>query len=345
MKRILKQLFGILALLIGLGIFLYPNYRDWKLMKEINAIAEISQRENSLGKDEHRIIQESVPADEPETETTSEEETENEELSASRELYTALWDYNIRLAENKQEITDAWTFRQSPVDIAALNNGSLAVGYIDIPEIDLELPLYVGATEENMSRGAVVLAGTSMPVGGENTNCVIAGHRGYSGSPYFRDIDQLQVGSEVHINNLWEKLVYKVTGTKIIHATECDILQIQPGKDMVTLFSCYPYLSIGTKYRLVIFCERAEETEEETEMKEEMTETERVTVRDLIEMDLQEQGIVISNLEKEELSHKEDLIRKIAPCICILLSLLLIFLRMKPKKRKYSKQKKNQKGE
>lgn len=338
MKRILKQIFGMLALVIGLGIYLYPDYREWKLMKEIEAITEISQQE-IRGQPSREDEKNHDPKEVTNPEENSEPETEAETESASLDLWRALMDYNIHLAEEKQEITDAWTFRQSPVDIAALNNGSPAVGYIEIPEIDLKLPLFVGATEENMSKGAVVLAGTSMPVGGKNTNCVIAGHRGYSGSPYFRDIDQLQVGSEVHINSLWENMIYKVTGTRIIHATECDILQIQPDKDMVTLFSCYPYLSIGTKYRLVIFCERTEVEEKETESETAMKET--VTVRELIEQDLQEQGIVISDLEKEELSQQEDLLRKIVPGICILLTLLLILLRLRPGRKKYSKHKKN----
>lgn len=340
MKRIWRQIFGILALVIGLGIYLYPDYREWKLMKEVEAITETSQQENRVQNDQKNHMEpEQAPKETSASEESTETETEAETESASLDLWRALMDYNIHLAEEKQEITDAWTFRQSPVDIAALNNGSPAVGYIEIPEIELKLPLFVGATEENMSKGAVVLAGTSMPVGGTNTNCVIAGHRGYRGSPYFRDIDQLQVGSEVHINNLWESMTYKVTGTRIIHATECDILQVQPDKDMVTLFSCYPYLSIGTKYRLVIFCERAEEEEKETERETTLNET--VTVRDLIEQDLQEQGIVISNPEKEELSHQEDLIRKVVPVICILLTFLLILIRLRPGKKKYSKHKKN----
>ena len=107
-----------------------------------------------------------------------------------------------------------------------------------------------------MGKGAVVLTETSMPIGGDSTNCVIAAHRGWGGSPYFRDIDQLEVGSKVHIRNLWEDLSYQVTGTEIIPAIECSILNIQQGKDMVTLFSCYPYMSPGTKCRLVIYCER-----------------------------------------------------------------------------------------
>lgn len=342
MKRIWRQIFGILALVIGLGIYLYPDYREWKLMKEVEAITETSQQGNRVQNDQKNHMEpEQAPKETSASEESTEIETEAETESALLDLWRALMDYNIHLAEEKQEITDAWTFRQSPVDIAALNNGSPAVGYIEIPEIELKLPLFVGATEENMSKGAVVLAGTSMPVGGKSTNCVIAGHRGYSGSPYFRDIDQLQVGSEVHINNLWESMTYKVIGTRIIHATECDILQIQPDKDMVTLFSCYPYLSIGTKYRLVIFCERAEEEEEETESETKTTLKKTATVRDLIEQDLQEKGIVISDLEKEELSRQEKLIRKIVPVICILLTFLLILIRLRPEKKKHSKHKNN----
>lgn len=344
MKRVLKKVFGILALLLGTLIFLYPDYRGWKMAEEADKVREMAgtpiEDEGRPGQTDQNgeIMAESKGTsaeNNPETGTgTSEPGTED----AAMDLYQAFQDYNRKLAENRQEITDAWIFRQSPVDLNALNNGSEVAAYIEIGEIDLKLPLYIGATEENMSKGAVVLTGTSMPIGGKNTNCVIAGHRGYSGSPYFRDIDQLHIGSEVHIVNLWEDMTYRVSGTRIIHATECDILKIQPGKDMITLFSCYPYMSTGTRYRLVVFCERAEESEKEPIQAEA-----DIRVRDLIEEELDRQGIIIGDAAKEELSHKEDLIRIILPCICAIFALMLIILRRGPGRKKYSGQKKRSK--
>ena len=77
------------------------------------------------------------------------------------------------------------------------------IGYITIDAMDEEMPLYIGANKENMSKGAVVMGQTSMPVGGENTNCVIAAHRGYRGIPMFQYIEVLQPGDKVEITNLW----------------------------------------------------------------------------------------------------------------------------------------------
>ena len=74
---------------------------------------------------------------------------------------------------------------------------------IEIPRMDVELPVYLGATRENMERGAVQLGQTSLPVGGVNTNCVIAAHRGYRGIPMFRDIEALRPGDEVIVHNFW----------------------------------------------------------------------------------------------------------------------------------------------
>lgn len=81
-------------------------------------------------------------------------------------------------------------------------------GVISIPAMELEMPIFLGATDSHMAEGAAHLSQTSLPIGGPNTNCVIAGHRGYSGASYFRYIEKLQVGDCVTITNLWETLTY-----------------------------------------------------------------------------------------------------------------------------------------
>lgn len=328
MRRAVKTIMGVLILAAGISIFLYPDYREWKNQREIGRITEGFQKadvpdgaeaEGRGNPDGEKEISEKET-----TEQATKEQGET--ISRSLELFTVLQEYNARLFREGQDITDAWNFRQIPEEIAALNPGSDAVGYIEISDISLSLPLYIGATEENMGKGAVVLTETSMPVGGENTNCVIAAHRGWGGSPYFRDIDRLKVGSEIHIHNLWEELTYQVTGTEIIHASECEILNIRQGKDMVTLFSCYPYMSRGTKYRLVIYCERV--TEEEGKEKEGMLQ-EGTEVKELAEKELAEKGIVIEEDFSEVLSRKEDLLRVILPAVVILAAFIAILFRLK----------------
>lgn len=334
MKRTIKTVIGVLILVIGISIFLYPNYREWKNQREINRIMEESREDGLPAPVQQEKETDGEQAEETDDgrETSSDGETTEEKEQAlpsgSPELLAALQEYNASLATEGQDITDAWSFTEIPAGIAALNPDSEAVGYIEIPEISISLPLYIGATQENMGKGAVVLTGTSMPVGGKDTNCVIAAHRGWGGSPYFRDIDQLKVGSEIRIHNLWEDLTYQVTGTEIIPATECSILHIRQGKDMVTLFSCYPYMSPGTKYRLVIYCER--ETSKNTKEQESETRQQGGTaVKELAEKGLAEKGIVMEESFMEELFRKEELLRIFLPAACILLTLMMILLRLR----------------
>jgi len=337
MKRILKTVIGVLILVTGISIFLYPNYREWKNQREISRIMEearegelpdpVEQEKETKGK------RDAETDDGRETSSDGEKaEEKREDLpSGSPDLLAALQEYNASLITEGQDITDAWSFTEVPAGIAALNPDFEAVGYIEIPEISVSLPLYIGATQENMGKGAVVLTGTSMPVGGEDTNCVIAAHRGWGGSPYFRDIDQLKVGSEICIHNLWEDLTYQVTGTEIIPATECSILHIRQGKDMVTLFSCYPYMSPGTKYRLVICCER-KNGRDTKEQEPETGQQGGAAVKELAEKGLAEKGIVMEENFMEELFRKEELLRIFLPAVCILLAAILILFRLRKRR-------------
>ena len=128
-------------------------------------------------------------------------------------------------------------------------------GVITIPAMNLEMPIYLGATYQHMADGAAHLSQTSLPIGGENTNCVIAGHRGWRGASYFRYIEKLRIGDEVRITNFWETLYYKVVDIQIIAPYEVERILIQEGRDLITLLTCHPYAS-GGKQRYLVFCER-----------------------------------------------------------------------------------------
>ena len=128
-------------------------------------------------------------------------------------------------------------------------------GVISIPKLDMELPLFLGASEEHLSEGAAVLSQTSIPIGGSNTNCVIAGHRGWYGASYFLHIDQLQPGDEIIITNLWESLRYVVVETTTIQPNDVEAIHIQKNRELLTLLTCHPPAS-GGKERMLVFCER-----------------------------------------------------------------------------------------
>ena len=167
--------------------------------------------------------------------------------------------YNARIYVNRQEgLNSRSAYAISHFDLCSYGLSSEVFGVIRIPAMDLEMPLYLGASDANMANGAAVLAQTSIPIGGESTNAVIAGHRGWNGYKYFMDIELLQLGDEVTITNLWETLTYEVVEIKIVSPDDVDAILIQPGKDMITLLTCHPPNS-GGKYRYLVFCERAEE--------------------------------------------------------------------------------------
>ena len=172
--------------------------------------------------------------------------------------------YNRRLWEEKQSgLRDSWAYQQPSFILEDYGLKDEVFGVISIPSLDLEMPLYLGATPAHTAKGAAHLSQTSLPIGGVNTNCVIAGHRGYGGASYFRYIEKLQIGDTVSITNLWETLEYRVVQIKIIYPNEVKEILIQENRDLLTLLTCHPYAS-GGKQRYLVICERqAEVTEHE----------------------------------------------------------------------------------
>ena len=173
-------------------------------------------------------------------------------------LYQEILAYNQSIFEDGQSgFLDPWSFEQAPVDLSGFEDGIF--GYIEIPALGQSFKLYLGATSENMFNGVAIMGETSIPIGGSNTNCVIAGHRGYNQHrTFFKDIEEICPGDEVYITNPWEKLTYIVESIDIIDPYDGDAIKIQPGRDMVTLLTCHPYLSNG-EYRYLVYCVRADE--------------------------------------------------------------------------------------
>ena len=172
------------------------------------------------------------------------------------ELLTALQDYNQRIyAEKQSDLTSLEACEEPAVDLAAYGIEDEILGVLEIPAMDLTMPVYLGASDDHLAAGTAVLGNTSTPIGGDNTNCVIAGHRGWRGADYFRHIDRLQVGDTVTLTNLWETLTYTVADIQIIQPHEVDKIKIQQGRDLLTLLTCHPYAS-GGRQRYVVYCEK-----------------------------------------------------------------------------------------
>ena len=174
------------------------------------------------------------------------------------ELLTALQEYNRQLYTEKQcNLTDLEACEEPAADLTAYGIKDEIIGVLEIPAMELIMPVYLGASDAHLAAGAAVLGNTSAPIGGDNTNCVIAGHRGWRGADYFRHIDRLQVGDTVQVTSLWETLTYTVADIQIIQPYEVDKIKIQQGRDLLTLLTCHPYAS-GGRQRYVVYCERTE---------------------------------------------------------------------------------------
>ena len=242
----------LMLFIAGLGILLYPIIQGAMVDRQISMNAQAFLEDKDAQTQSHAII---VP--------DSTEGTEPEVALPDKypELYLAMQDYNTQIWEEKQSgLCDPWSYEQPSFDLTEYGISDEVFGVISIPALQLEMPIFLGATSQHMADGAAHLSQTSLPVGGNNTNCVIAGHRGYNGASYFRYITDLQVGDTVTITNLWETISYTVTSTNIIEPTDVSKILIQENREMLTLLTCHPYAS-GGRQRYVVYCERNYEME------------------------------------------------------------------------------------
>ena len=172
------------------------------------------------------------------------------------ELYQAMKDYNQGIYLNKQTgLTEDGIYAEPSFILSDYGVETNAIAVLNIPALDLSMPVYLGANDENMATGAAHMSNTSLPVGGINTNCVIAGHRGYSGADYFKHLDTLKEGDSVQLVTLWNTLNYTVSEIRIIEPYNVEQILIQEGRELLTLLTCHPYAS-GGRYRYLVICER-----------------------------------------------------------------------------------------
>lgn len=225
-KKILITL-SILLFLAGLTVILYPKLQN--LMYDLNTAHK------------EKVYFEKIDGD-PAFRT------------ALDDLYDQLHQYNIDLYEKKQDkLIDPFSYSQPNFDLSGYGIADNCIGYLRIDKININLPIYLGANVDNLRKGAVHLTETSFPIGGENTNAVIAAHRATT-RIMFRNIHQLEQGDRVTVNNFRETLTYEVSDIKVISPTDVNSLLIQDGRDLITLISCHPYPHNYQRY--VVFCER-----------------------------------------------------------------------------------------
>lgn len=219
--------------LAGLVIFFYPSIKGEQLETEAaESIVEF-------------------------TEAKKEERAHTNFSILYPELFQAMKDYNQRIYAEKQcGLENSLSYAEASFKLSDYGLESETIAVLNIPALELSMPVYLGANEENMAAGAAHMSNTSLPVGGTNTNCVIAGHRGYSGADYFKHLDSLKEGDSVQLVTLWNTLNYTVSEIQIIEPYEVEKILIQDGRELLTLLTCHPYAS-GGRYRYLVICERS----------------------------------------------------------------------------------------
>lgn len=236
----------LIVFIAGLGILLYPYVQG--------AVTDFQMTQEA-----HAFLQNA-----PTLPEGTDPDISNPEMSEPilyPELLEAMKSYNERIWEEKQAgLSDPWAYEQPSFTLGDYGLDDEIFGVISIPRLELEMPIYLGATYRHMADGAAHLSQTSLPIGGENTNCVIAGHRGWGGASYFRYITDLEPGDEVILTNLWNELRYTVVETRIIDPNDVEEILIQEGRERLTLLTCHPYAS-GGRQRYVVYCERTQEME------------------------------------------------------------------------------------
>ena len=220
----------VLILLTGLSLLLYPTVSDyWNSFHQTRAIATYAENVAIMDQDQYD------------------------------ETWVAAQAYNASLAErdNAFLLSDEQKEEYTRLlDVSGLG----IMGYIEIPEIDVSLPVYHGTEESVLQIAVGHLDWTSLPVGGESTHCVLSGHRGMPSAKLFTNLDKLQAGDIFLLRVLDEVLTYEVDQILIVEPQETGALRIEKGKDYCTLVTCTPY-GINT-HRLLVRGHRIDNIEE-----------------------------------------------------------------------------------
>lgn len=230
-----------LLFLAGLAVLLYPMLRTTAFRQaEKDTIRRFEQ------------YRETAPS--PTEEDPSNEEAE--EAIAFPELWAACVAYNETLATTQKMIFTAQGWEEPAICLADYGWEQEIFGYLTIPSADIEAPLYLGGSMANLNKGAAILGQTSLPIGGESTHCVIAGHRTWNEILHpFVGLEKVQAGDLVCVTNPWQTLTYRVTEVEIIFPDDTERIRIQPGRDLLSIFTCtYP----NTR-RVLVTCERFKE--------------------------------------------------------------------------------------
>lgn len=226
MKKKVSTILLILVLCIGLSLLLYPTVSDYiNSLHQSKAIAGYSEAVDNMDEEERKII-----------------------LEKAKKYNAALAQRGNMWQLDNEQLNDY----NNQLNVS----GTAVMSYIEIPSIDCTLPIYHGTDEAVLQIAVGHLEGTSLPVGGESSHCVLSGHRGLPSAKLFTDLDRLVEGDIFVLKTLDEVFTYEVDRISIVLPNEVSSLTIEDGKDLCTLVTCTPY-GVNT-HRLLVRGHRIE---------------------------------------------------------------------------------------
>ena len=212
MKKRIFTIIVVLVFLTGVGLIAYPTFSDWwNSIHQSHAVATYVESVNNLSNEEYERM-------------WKEAQAYNEELKERDRM-------SFILTEEEQKVYN------SLLDVT----GTGIMGYVDIPKLDVTLPIYHGTDEAVLQIAIGHIAGTSLPVGDDGTHCVISGHRGLPRAKLFTDLNKMEIGDVFTLHVLDSVLFYEVDKISIVLPDELENLAAEPDKDLCTLVTCTPY--------------------------------------------------------------------------------------------------------
>ena len=230
MRNKLTTILLILAFFAGLSLLLYPTVSDyWNSLHTSHAVADYAENVRNLEAEKY------------------------EQLLQEARSYNRMLPYKQAATALSKEEKEAYD--------ALLNiTGTGIMGYIEIPTVNISLPVYHGTEDAVLQIAVGHLEWSSLPVGGESTHCVLSGHRGLPSAKLFTNLDKLVTGDKFIVRVLDEVLTYEVDQILIVEPTDVSTLMIESGKDLCTLVTCTPY-GVNS-HRLLVRGHRVENQED-----------------------------------------------------------------------------------
>lgn len=211
MKKRVSTIVLILVLLAGVSLLLYPSVSDyWNSLHQSKAITQYAEAVANLNTEENERL-----------------------LQSARDFNDRLY-HSGSLLKLPEDMTEEYETQLNVSDDGLM-------GYIEIPSIDCSLPICHGTDEDVLQHSVGHIEGSSLPVGGESTHCVLSGHRGLPSAKLFTDLDRLAIGDLFILRTLDQTLTYEIDQILIVEPYQVSALAIQSGEDLCTLVTCTPY--------------------------------------------------------------------------------------------------------